>query len=182
MADRLSLARPYAKAFFEIAVEANALSAWDAFLQGLVMLVTNEDFQYLLMMPDRDNEKLYALVSDIMRLDDKTYQQAVRVLLGARRFFLAEEILTIYQAYKAEHEKTMNVHITASMPMSDQDVSSLKAALEKRFNQTVTVDVSSDENLLGGAIIRIDDFVIDGSGRQQLESLKQYLKGNQLCS
>jgi len=47
----------------------------------------------------------------------------------------------------------------------------IEKALQARLGRDVNLDTEIDENLIGGAVIRAGDIVIDGSIRARLEGL-----------
>ena len=51
------------------------------------------------------------------------------------------------------------------MPMSDDETAALSQRLKARFGREVDLDVEVDDSLIGGAVIRAGDQVIDGSVR-----------------
>jgi F-type H+-transporting ATPase subunit delta len=51
----------------------------------------------------------------------------------------------------------------------------VSAALTKRLGRTVHMETEIDETLIGGAVIRAGDVVIDGSLRSRLEGLSNAL-------
>lgn len=181
MSEALSLARPYAKAIFEVALDKNALQAWSVWLNQLAFIAKDTNVQYAVSNPEHNSKTLLENILSVMDERDETLARFVSVLLEAKRFALLPEILSHFEHYKALKEQELNVAVTTAMPMSDEDKTLLNKALQQRFKQSVNLTYDTDESLLGGAIVRIDDLVIDGSGRGRLSSLKQYLEGNTLC-
>jgi F-type H+-transporting ATPase subunit delta len=51
----------------------------------------------------------------------------------------------------------------------------ITVALRKRLGREVRLEAHLDENLIGGAVIRAGDVVIDGSLRSRLQSLSNAL-------
>ncbi len=49
----------------------------------------------------------------------------------------------------------------------------LTSRLSQRLEREITLNITIDPNILGGAIIRAGDWVVDGSVRAKLEKLKQ---------
>jgi F-type H+-transporting ATPase subunit delta len=59
--------------------------------------------------------------------------------------------------------------------LSDAQLATLVAALKARFGRDVNLQTQVDENLIGGAVIRAGDVVIDGSMRSSLQGLSNAL-------
>jgi F-type H+-transporting ATPase subunit delta len=62
------------------------------------------------------------------------------------------------------------------LPLSQDDLASLKAALERRFGKKIEASVSIDESLIGGAKIVVGDTVIDASVKGELEAMANQLR------
>ncbi len=76
---------------------------------------------------------------------------------------------------KANIENTLDVTVTSAAPMSTAQQKAVSAALTKRLGRTVQLETEIDETLIGGAVIRAGDVVIDGSLRSRLEGLSNAL-------
>lgn len=61
--------------------------------------------------------------------------------------------------------------VVSAKPLTDEQSNQIKTALGKRLDRTVELETTVDEDLIGGAIIRAGDLVIDGSMRGELEHL-----------
>ena len=85
------------------------------------------------------------------------------------------EIAEHFEALKAEIENTVDVTVTSAAPLSAEQQKSVAAALKERLGRDVTLSTEIDENLIGGAVIRAGDVVIDGSLRTRLEGLSNAL-------
>ena len=81
------------------------------------------------------------------------------------------EIAEHYETQKAKVENTVDAVVTSATELSKNQVSDIAAALKKRLGCDINVETDVDENLIGGAVIRAGDVVIDGSLRARLESL-----------
>ena len=59
--------------------------------------------------------------------------------------------------------------------LSDSQVNEIEKALKSRLGRNVNLSTETDANLIGGAVIRAGDVVIDGSVRARLEGLSNAL-------
>ena len=89
------------------------------------------------------------------------------------RLSLLPEIAELFEEEKAEYEKISTVYVTSAFPMDASTTKKLQASLTTRLKREVNLEFEIDKNLLGGAIIRAGDWVVDGSVRAKLEKLKQ---------
>lgn len=172
MADRNTIARPYAKALFEIALGQKRLAAWSEVLARAAAIVRDARVRYLLTSPHVTPEQLADLVIDVVgdQLDDEG-RHFIRVLAQGRRLGFLPEMAMIYERLKAEEENTVDVTVTSAVALDAPLQKKFAAALKARLQRDVRLQCETDASLLGGAILRADDLVIDGSLRGRLERL-----------
>jgi F-type H+-transporting ATPase subunit delta len=177
MADRYTIARPYAKALFEFALGQKKLDDWSQVLVRAAIVVRDERIRALLTSPHVTTEQLAQLVIDIVggRLDEEG-RNFLRVLAQNRRLGFLPEIAAIYEKLKAEEENTVDVTVTSAVALDAALQKKFAAALKERLHRDVRLQSQTDPSLLGGAILRADDLVIDGSLRGRLERLGAELK------
>lgn len=179
MAEIATLARPYANAVFDLARSAGRLTEWSPMLALLARAVETDQVRELVATPAlAPAVKAHQLI-DVVREDiDDRCRRFVNVLADNHRLELLPEIATQFEALKAEAEKTLDVEITAAVELTGQQVDSYTRALRQRFDQDVNVSVDIDPGLVGGAIVRAGDTVIDGSVRGRLTRLVESLQRN----
>lgn len=172
MAESSSLARPYARAVFEIAQESKDYKSWSDALAFLGALVSDESIEALISDPRVEQSKLEALFDDLC--GDRVPEGArnlLRLMLDNDRLPLMPDVAAQYEVLRAEAEGTVDAEVRTAKPMTDEQKSVLSKALEKRLGRKVNLTVREDDSLLGGAVIHAGDLVIDGSARGRLEKL-----------
>lgn len=180
MADNLAIARPYARAAFELAHAAGQLPAWGDFLHAAAVVVKDPEVARRIGAPGMDNDRLVGLITDVaLRLATEVpAEQATNLLrlLGEnRRLAALPDIARAYNALKAEIENRVEVTLTAAVEVDEAQQAAIIAALKRRFGREVNLKVELDPTLLGGARLRADDLVIDGSVRAGLDKLATVL-------
>ena len=177
MAELATLARPYANAAFDIAQGSNRLDEWSRALAFLAMLADVADVRAMIDEPTRSAEekahKLVEIAGDVMT--DAT-RRFVHVLAQNRRLPLLGEIEKQYEVLKAEAERTLDVVVTTAVALSEDETQKIAESLKQRFQQEISLATEVDETLLGGAVIRAGDNVIDGSIRGKLGKLAETLQ------
>lgn len=167
-----TMARPYARAAFETAVASDALDGWSSTLGLLATLLQHEKVAKYLSTPSlgavQQAQTLIDLCGDA--LDDQG-RNFVRMLAANKRLKLLPEIVELYEALKAEREKTIDVEVTSAFAMSDDAQGKLAAALKKRLQREVKLNTHVDAALIGGVVVRAGDLVIDASVRGKLNKL-----------
>jgi F-type H+-transporting ATPase subunit delta len=173
MADRSTIARPYAKAAFAQATGANAMDAWSTLLDRGAAVVRDPRIAALLGSPNVTPERLAQLVTDVAGTagTGDAGGNFLRLLAESRRLGFLPEIAARFKALKDEAEGTIDVTVTSAAAMPDAQREAITAALAKRFNRKVRVHADVDATLIGGAVIRTGDTVIDGSLKSRLERL-----------
>jgi F-type H+-transporting ATPase subunit delta len=177
MAEKSTIARPYAKALFELALARKKLAESSEALARAAAVVRDERVRVLLTSPHVTPEQLAELVTSIAgaKLDDDGHN-FIRVLAQNRRLGFLPEIAAIYEQLKAEEENTVDVTVSSAVPLDAGLQRKFVEALKARLQRDVRLHCETDKNLLGGAVLRAEDLVIDGSLRGRLERLGAELK------
>jgi F-type H+-transporting ATPase subunit delta len=172
MAEKATIARPYAKAAFQSARQHNALDRWSEVLATASSVVQDERVAPLLLSPRVTSEQLSGLIADIggNAVDDQS-RNFIATLANNRRLALLPEIASMFEALRAEAENTADVQVVSAVQLNDAQKQRLAAALKKRLQREVRLHCEVDESLLGGAVVRAGDFVIDGSLKARLDRL-----------
>ncbi len=167
-----TVARPYAEAAFELARDTDALAAWADGLAMAAMVVADDRVDSLLRNPRLDAEQKAGIILDVCgKALDQKQQNFIRLLIERGRITLLPEIRHQFDDLRATHERTLSAQLISAQPVDDAVRDRLAAALSKRLDRTVTLQTQIDETLIGGAVIRAGDLVIDGSVRGRLERL-----------
>ncbi|NNF95939.1 MAG: F0F1 ATP synthase subunit delta [Halobacteria archaeon] len=176
MAEKSTIARPYAQAAFSMAESQGNLKKWSEMLQLIAALASDDAMQVLIDNPSIDNDKLVELIIGICGEGlDQHGQNFVRMLTDNKRLDVISEIADLYEAKRAEAERTVEAEVTSASPLSAAQQAQLVTALKKRLGRDVTLVTKTDETILGGAIVRAGDLVIDASVTGQLEQLANTL-------
>lgn len=172
MAEKSTIARPYAQAAFDIANEKSDLKNWSEMLQLLAAVSSDALMQDMIGNPSIEKEKVIEVILAVCA--DKlnaNAQNFVKVLADNKRLNVLNEIAQRYEEHRAEAEKTVVAEVTSAFVLSDSQVQQITAALKKRLGREVSLTSIVDDSIVGGAVIRAGDLVIDGSVSGQLEKL-----------
>ncbi|MCG2634869.1 MAG: F0F1 ATP synthase subunit delta [Gammaproteobacteria bacterium] len=172
MAELISIARPYAKAAFQFASGQGQVDTWSRMLGSAAELAQNPDVQNCINDPRIGQEQLVELVVDICGESlDQNGRNFVAILAENHRLPLLAEIADLFDRLKQEAEAVVSVEVTTARPIESVQMTLLQNALEKNLNKSVSLSTQLDESLVGGAVIRYGDQVIDGSIRGRLAQL-----------
>ena len=174
MAELTTLARPYAKAAFEVAVADGGLKNWSKMLAVAASVAVNDSVAAVLSSPALAAEQLAQSLIEVCgdELDDKG-QNFVRLLAENKRLSLLPEISMLFEVLKANQEKSVDVEITTAFEISSDISNKLAKALKTRLQREIKLATRVNQNLIGGAVIRAGDTVIDNSIRGKLSKLAE---------
>jgi F-type H+-transporting ATPase subunit delta len=172
MAESTTIARPYAQAAFKLAQQKQALPAWTEMLGLAAVVSADAGMRKLLDNPRVTPEQLAELFVDICgdRLNDDG-RNMMRLLAERRRLVLLPEIFGLYEQFKNEAEGAIKAQLITAFPATDTQKQTIAAALKRRFGRDVQLEYVTDPTLMGGAVVRAGDLVIDGSVRGKLTRL-----------
>ena len=176
MAEITTVARPYAQAVFKRAQETGRLADWSSELQFAAAVALDPRMTDIIESNRLTKAELAELFIGVCaeRLSDEG-RNLVRLLAENRRLALLPEIAAVYEVLRAEAESTVEAQMVSAYPLDDAQRDRIAEALKARLGRKVTLSATVDESLIGGAIIRAGDLVIDGSVRGKLGRLASAL-------
>ena len=182
MAEKSTIARPYAEAVFETARASGQLKEWSALLQTVAMITADTDIQGLIGNTSVNKKQLAQLIVDVADSVKKSVvteqgNNLIRLLTDNRRLDVVAEITVQFETLKAEAEKTVEAEIVSAHEVSAAQQKLIAEKLKARLGREVSLKCTVDDSLLGGAIIKAGDVVIDGSASSQLNKLSVELVG-----
>lgn len=178
MSDSTTVARPYAKAVFEQALHEKKLAEWSDYLLVLAQAVLSPLAQQFINNPASQATQQIDLLQSVCDLKVKgcrALNNLIALLAHNKRLMLLPEIKALYEFHRAEQEKTLVIEIVSFSELSPSQKDKLIDSLSRRLQRKVSLNINIDSSLLGGAIIRAGNLVIDGSVRGKLEKLDTVL-------
>lgn len=176
MAELTTLARPYAKAAFELAHQKQQLGEWSAMLSTLAVVARDERVQTLLGHPSVTAEaKAEAFIQVCEERLSEAGKNFVRLLAENKRLSLLPEISVLFEEFKAQQESTVQVVVETAFELSQEQKDALIKSLQAKLGRSVNMETVLDKSLLGGVVIRADDLVIDASVRGRIAKLAEAL-------
>jgi F-type H+-transporting ATPase subunit delta len=184
MADSSTVARPYAKALFDLANGERKLGEWSAALGAAAAVLADAGAKRALANPGLDDGARAGLVGSVASaikggelFASGHGKNFLQVLAENDRLTALPEIAAQFDALKAEAENTVKVTVTAATQVDAGLADQIKKSLEKKLGRAVELSLAVDASLIGGAIIQADDMVIDGSVRTRLQRLTEKIVG-----
>ncbi len=174
-ANAQTLARPYARAAFELAQAGEQLPEWSRLLAFSGQLVLAPAVARALTGPDLRPTEQVELLQPPGTGSDDAFVHFLAVLAGNKRLSLLPAIAAQYEHLRAQAERRVHARVRTAIALEGDQLDSLKAALARRFQREVEISNEIDPSLLGGALIDTGDIVIDGSVRGRLDKLHSRL-------
>jgi F-type H+-transporting ATPase subunit delta len=171
MAQAITLARPYARAAFEVAHAAGSLNEWSQSLAFAAAVAGDALVVGLGNDPRVLPAQLVALHLPAGVTADAPFGQFLAELAEQRRMALLPEVAELFETLKRESESQLLVKVTSAMALDAAQSEQLRASLKRRFKREIELETSVDATLLAGAIIDTGTEVIDGSARGRLAQL-----------
>ena len=177
MAELITIARPYARAAYEYAVEHKVVADWNAMLHGLALIAKDKRTRHYLANPELSAEQAAEIFLVIGKelLEVKSGKNFLMLLAKNKRLILLPQLAELFAQLLEQDQAIVNAEVISAEPLTQAYKDKIIQSLEKRFNKTVQLHCHVDASLLAGAIVRVDVFVIDGSARGKLKSLEKEL-------
>ena len=172
MADRATIARPYARAAFAHARESKDFASWSKLLGSAATAAADPRVSRLIGHPLVTGDQLVGLLAEASGMaGGEQGGNFLRTLAANRRLALLPEISAQFEALRAETENVVDVEVIAAREIAPEQEKKLAAALKRRLGRDVRMHTRIDDSLIGGAIVRAGDLVIDGSLKGRLARL-----------
>ncbi len=176
MSELTTIARPYAQAAFDFALEKKALAPWSEMLMFAAEVVKNKDIQDILDAGFAAGKLTEIFMSVCGEQFDEYGQNLIKVMAENGRLKALPQVCEQFMLLKHEHEKTIEVEVISAIALSDDQLTAIGEKLERRLERNIKLNCSVDETLIAGVVIRAGDLVIDNSVRGKLKRLNDTLQ------
>lgn len=173
------IARPYASALFDLALEANSVVQVEASLDGVAALIqSNDEFANLLASPVVTADKKITIVDAIVGKAkiDAMVANFIKTVARNGRLFVLPTIIVAFKDLAAQQRDELRAEVISAAPLSKKQLSDLAKTLKTKMGKTVTLDVNVDPSLIGGLIVKVGSQMIDSSLKTKLTAMKIAMK------
>jgi F-type H+-transporting ATPase subunit delta len=183
LANLETIARPYAKAAFSQAREDDCLAQWSAGLQSLALIAADPKMVMLygnpkltdVMLSDLIGEVLSEVAGDVVSSLGDKLKNFLMLLIEEKRMPALEEINVLFHQLMADYNRVVEAHVISAFALSKAQQKGFYGFLEKRLDSKVSIDFQEDRSLIGGALVRSGNWVLDGTIRGKLTRLDEVL-------
>lgn len=172
MSHQYTIARPYAKAAFSEAKSTGKLQEWAIFLQNAALTAKEAHVQALLASPTLSPLRWTEFFADIASADMEM-KNFLMILAKNKRLAIVADIADLYQQMLAENQGVVAMEVISSQALDEAQKTRLQESAQKRFSAKIEIQYSLDESLIGGAIIRSGNWVMDGSIKGKLARMRE---------
>lgn len=176
MSEFITVARPYAKAAFDFAIEQNDIQGWQQMLTFTAQVSRNQEIANLLTADMKSDAIAQLFISVCGDALNQYGQNFIRVMAENGRLALLPQVLELFSDFCAQREAIAEVEVVSATELTDGQKEKIAAAVEKRLSRKVKLDCKIDQSIISGFIIRAGDMVIDSSIKGRLERLTDALQ------
>ncbi|GAA3698577.1 F0F1 ATP synthase subunit delta [Oceanisphaera sediminis] len=171
-----TIARPYAKAAFDFAVEKKAVDNWLSMLSFAAVVVQNKEMDEVInsnLNAEKMADVFLAVCGEQL---DEQGQNLIKAMAANGRLSVLPAVVLEFAAMKAELDREVEADVVSAAKLTKQQMAKIQASLETRLERKVKLNCSVDKKLMAGIIIKAGDMVIDGSVRGRLSRLAETLQ------
>ncbi len=172
---KISSAKRYAQAIFELALERNEFESWQEGLKKIINLTADQKLMALLENPSLTFAAKKSLLQEHLGETNPLVLNLALLLVSKGLLRRTPDISRIYGEMLDAHRGIERAKVITALPLDDQEKEAISNRLGKIAERKVAVDSRVDSSIIGGFVARIGDTLIDGSVHQKLETLKRKL-------
>jgi F-type H+-transporting ATPase subunit delta len=188
MAHQIGAARPYARAIYELARQEKQVVPWQKLLELAALILSQPEVDSYVTNPKVSSELATKMIIEIIfsptlalpRADAQGREQEelknlIALLAANRKLTLLPAIAQLFISYAARDSQTEKVEVRSAVELDANTKEKLVQTLAQRLQKKIDVTYQIDTSLIGGATIRTEQWVLDGSIKYQLQELRKQL-------
>ncbi len=175
MAERATLARPYAEAFFQVTRQGDLQQAGRE-LDAVAAVAANEQLRRFADAPKADPAAIFNVLAGVAGLPlSSATKNLLHTVIDNGRLAVLPEIAVQFHVLANADSGVSNAVIYSAYPIEPPQLADVVTALEKRFGRLLNAVVRLDAALIGGIRVVVGDEVFDASVKAQLDRMKSAL-------
>ncbi|GLI35613.1 ATP synthase F1 subunit delta [Desulforhabdus amnigena] len=175
----LVIAKRYAKALFNLALDGGWVGQYGRELDGFVQLLGElPDFADAVqnpLYPEAARKALFYSVADKAEMTP-IMKSFINLLIEKKRVQHIGDIADYYHKLIDDHDNVARAQLKAATQLDEPVIQEIAQTLENMTGKKIVVEFQLDPTLIGGVVAQIGDLVLDGSVRRQLLNFKETLK------
>jgi F-type H+-transporting ATPase subunit delta len=179
----LSVARRYARALLEIALEKGSASeVANRLREAADLLAGNAELRSILVHPAIGADKKKKIAAAVWGKSDPLFLRLSQLLAERGRIEILPAIAAAYLDLWNDHRGIVAAEAVSAVPLAAAQHQALTAAAKKLSGREVDLSTTVDPQLLGGVVLKMDGRTYDSSVRAQLQRLRTVLASGELSS
>jgi len=178
-ASTAGIAGRYASALFEIAEESGALESVEGHLGQLKdALGESDDLSALIQSPIASREEQGTAMAAICAKMEigAPVSNVIGLMASKRRLFVLPDMIAVFSQLLADKRGIVSAEVVSATALTAAQQESLEATIKKSVGADIALDVTVDESLIGGLVVKVGSKMIDTSIRSKLASLQTAMK------
>ncbi len=172
MIDLTPLARPYGKALFYAALEAEDLEKTKTSIQMLSNLSITKEVSVLIEDPTKTKKEIAKIIHSLMGESlNTTTSKLLNILAENKRLNLIASVNDSFVKLYEKHNKQTNISVTVASEVADDTKNDLFAKLKKTYGDNISVNFKKDPLIMGGLSIMVGDESFDLSIKGKIKKL-----------
>jgi F-type H+-transporting ATPase subunit delta len=165
----------YAQAAFELALAKGDFESWQQGLGRLAEFTRDEEVLTVMENPKVPFEAKMGILKERMGKVDPWVLNLAFLLASKDGLRLSVDIEKQFRLLMEAHQGIDRAEITTAVPLTEGDRTLISRRLGERVGRKVLLDMRVDPSVIGGLVVRIGDTLLDGSIRQNLDTLQKTL-------
>ena len=176
MIELTPLARPYAKALFESAIESNSIDEMAVELKIMAAAAKTEGIINTIENPTLSRKEIIEILVNLFEESvSDTAKKLIEILAENKRLNLLEPIYSIYQDLLEKHKEQKSIEVFVAVEPGDEAKESIEQKLKSTYGKDANIYFSKDPTMMGGLSIKIGDETLDLSIKGKINKLVNQL-------
>ena len=176
MINQSTIARPYARAIFAVALKTNHCNEWLEYLSLLAIITSDQKISLLLKNPTVSiDKKILLLTNCCLKFTENIFITFLRVLVRKNRLLYLPTIYRLFKSYVYEKENTLDITVTTAFLLKENEQKNLLYVLSEKFNKKVFINFFINPFLIGGILVKVGNKVLNNTIRESLISFQNHL-------
>ena len=170
------IAQVYARSLFEVAEELGLLDAIrEQLSQFADALSENRELATFFFSPYFSTEEKKDALHRAIEGAEPIFMSFLEALVERHRMPAIFRIRARYEAMWDDANQLLPVQLTSAIELDEQTVQEIGERIGQQTGRKVELSSSVDSGILGGIVLRVGNFILDASIRNQLNQLRKEL-------
>jgi F-type H+-transporting ATPase subunit delta len=171
-----TIARNYAETLFELGEQSGNTERFVDLVDAVAAAIEQSpQIEAILMSPKVPKSEKSRMLGQALRSTPREFVLFLQALVKRGRQQILREIATQYLALLDQKLDRVRAGVTLARQPDEKLKRTIQEFLSRQLGKQVLPSFSEDPEILGGAIVRVGDRVLDGSLRRRMTRLRRHL-------